>query len=97
MDRQPTGSYPAKLQIKLSSPGKRLPYISNNVGPVKHFLSRLLHLLKRVFSSASLAVFLFGLDDGTTLYSTPCPVSSCPAYNSDAKAVYETRYQALLS
>jgi hypothetical protein len=27
--------------------------ISNNVGPVKHFLSRLIHSLKRVFSSAS--------------------------------------------
>ena len=39
-----------------------LPDISNNVGPVKHFLSRLLHLLKRVFSSASFVVFLIGLD-----------------------------------
>src|SRR5271154_4237433 len=26
-----------------------LPYISNNVGPVKHFLSRLIHSLKGVF------------------------------------------------
>src|ERR1700738_2970738 len=28
---------------------ERLPDISNNVGPVKRFLSRLLHLLKRSF------------------------------------------------
>jgi hypothetical protein len=42
---------------------QRKPDISNNVGPVKHFLSRLLQSLKRVFSSASSAVFLFGLDD----------------------------------
>jgi len=40
-----------------------LTEISNNVGPVKHFLSRLIHSLKRVFSSASWVVFLVGLDD----------------------------------
>jgi hypothetical protein len=38
-------------------------YISNNVGPVKHFLSRPIHSLKRVFSSACWVVFLVGLDD----------------------------------
>jgi hypothetical protein len=36
--------------------------ISNNVGPVKHFLSRLLPSLKRVFPSASLLDFLLRLD-----------------------------------
>ena len=38
-------------------------FISNNVGPVKHFLSRLIHSPKRVFSSACWVVFLVGLDD----------------------------------
>src|SRR5580693_7996021 len=37
----------------------RLPDISNNVGPVKHFLSRLLHSLIRVFPPLP-AVFLIG-------------------------------------
>jgi hypothetical protein len=39
------------------------PDISNNVGPVKQFLSRLLQSLKRVFSSACWVVFLVDLDD----------------------------------
>src|SRR5271170_2703261 len=42
---------------------QRLPDISNNVGPVKPFLGRLIHSLKRVFSSASWVVLLVGLDD----------------------------------
>ena len=37
--------------------------ISNNVGPVKHFLSRPIQALKRVFSSASWVVLLVGFDD----------------------------------
>jgi len=41
---------------------QRLPDISNNVGPVKHFLGALLHSPKRVFSSASFAVFRISLD-----------------------------------
>jgi hypothetical protein len=40
-----------------------LPGISNNVGPVKLFLSRPLQLLKRVFASPCWVVFLVGLDD----------------------------------
>ena len=43
-------------------PDKSLPDISNNVGPVKHFLGTLLHSLKRVFSSASFGVFPIGPD-----------------------------------
>src|SRR5450755_3927051 len=39
-----------------------LPDISNNVGPVKHFLSKLLQSLRRVFSAPSFVVFLIGLD-----------------------------------
>jgi hypothetical protein len=42
----------------LRAPG--LPDISNNVGPVKHFLSTLLHRLKRVFSLPSFVVSLIG-------------------------------------
>jgi hypothetical protein len=54
-------SSPQRAIVRLS--WQRKPDISNNVGPVKHFLSRLIHLLKRVFSSASWVVFLVGLDD----------------------------------
>jgi hypothetical protein len=37
-----------------------LPNISNNVGPVKHFLGTLLYSHKRVFSSASFGAFPIG-------------------------------------
>ena len=42
----------------------RLPYISNNVGPVKSFLSRLLPPLLRVVFAA---LFHFSLDDHGSL------------------------------
>jgi hypothetical protein len=42
---------------------QHLPDFANNVGPVKHFLSRLSHSLKRVSSSTSWVVSLVGLDD----------------------------------
>jgi len=38
----------------------KLPDISNNVGPFKHFLGPLLHSHKRVFSSASFGAFSIG-------------------------------------
>ena len=55
------GRVPGKFAHKSWLVG--LPDISNNFGPVKHFLSTLLQSPKRVFSSASLVVLLLGLDD----------------------------------
>src|SRR5580704_17739985 len=44
-------------------PLPRFPQRDNNAGPVKHFLSSLIHSLKRVFSPASCVVLLVSLDD----------------------------------
>ena len=49
--------------LRLSAWLTRKPDISNNVGPVKQFLSRPLQSLKRVLPSACWVVFLVGLDD----------------------------------
>src|ERR1700674_5712940 len=54
----PTSPQPRRRRVINSQPD-----ISNNVGPVKHFLSRPLQSLKRVFSYACWVVFLVGLDD----------------------------------